>query len=157
MTSNLGAEHLQAAMRAGALSQDFEDAKQKVLMAIRATLRPELLNRLDDIIVFRPLVGDTLRAVVRLQLADVLKRLEELDIGLELTDSAVDFVLREAHDPELGARPLKRYLERHLVSQLSIMVLKEELAAGCKVIVGCNAADSGRLVFQVELPKSGDD
>jgi len=135
MTSNLGAEHILRAIRAGAGVQEVEAAKGRTLAAIRATLRPELLNRLDDVVVFNPLSGSSLRQVVRLLLADVLRRLEELDITLQLTDAAVDHALAEAHDPELGARPLKRYLERHLVSRLSAMILREELPEGSAVVV----------------------
>lgn len=153
LTSNLGAEHLQKVIKIDSSPADLESAKKRVLATIRATLRPELLNRLDDIIVFNPLLGGVLRTVVRLQLADVLSRLEELEIGLHLTDEAVDFALQEAHDPELGARPLKRYLERHLVSTLSSMILKEEVLSGNKVIV--DAVD-GAFVFEVQQDQTRD-
>jgi len=131
LTSNLGSQHMLHAINQG--EQAVQLAKTKTIEAIRGTLRPELLNRLDDVVVFEPLSGRSLHKVVRLQLADVLTRLEELDIRLTLTDAAVAYVLQEAHDPELGARPLKRYLERHLVSQLSVMILREELPGGSSV------------------------
>merc|ERR1712187_345154 len=114
------------AVEAGGGETDLERVKEKVLGTIRQSLRPELLNRLDDIVVFSPLSGDTLRQVARLQLTDVLKRLEELDVSLHVTNAAVDHVLIEAHDPQMGARPLRRYLEKHIVSQLSVLVLKNE-------------------------------
>lgn len=134
LTSNLGSEHLMRALSKGS-ALELERAKGLVLQSIRSTLRPELLNRLDDIVVFQPLTGPLLRQVVRLQLADVLKRLEELEVTMHVTDAAVDFVLKEAHDPELGARPLKRYLERHLVSRLSTMILDDTLTPGSVVNV----------------------
>merc|ERR1712054_556887 len=119
MTSNLGSEHLTRALAAGKCkNQDLEDAKEQVMATIRRTLRPELLNRLDDVVIFSPLTGEVLRHVVRLQLKNVLQRLEELDVSMHISDAAIDHVLHEAHDPEMGARPLKRYLERHLVSCL---------------------------------------
>jgi len=133
MTSNMGQGPLLAAARNG--GRDVEAAKQQCMATIRATLRPELLNRLDDIIVFNPLARQALQSVVRLQLSDVSKRLSELDIRMTITDAAIDHVLTEAYDPELGARPLRRYLEKHVVSALSRQVVAGNLAAGCSARV----------------------
>lgn len=135
MTSNLGSEHLMQALGKGDVPMDFEAAKKACLATIRRTMRPELLNRLDDVVIFNPLTGDVLRQVVRLQLVDVLKRLEELQISMNMTDAALDHVLKEAHDPQMGARPLKRYLERHLVSRLSVLILQDELPPASSVTV----------------------
>mmetsp|Transcript_74057 Transcript_74057/g.176581 ORF Transcript_74057/g.176581 Transcript_74057/m.176581 type:complete len:875 (-) Transcript_74057:20-2644(-) len=131
MTSNLGSEHL---MRLKSITE-MENAKGKVMQVIRSSLRPELLNRLDDVVVFHPLSREVLRQVVRLQLADVLARLDELEVSMHVTDTAVDYVLKEAFDPELGARPLKRFLERHLVTRLSTMILEDRLPPGSAVSV----------------------
>ncbi|CAJ1365756.1 unnamed protein product [Effrenium voratum] len=130
MTSNLGSEHL---MRH--TTEEMEKAKGMVLQVIRASLRPELLNRLDDIVVFHPLSRKVLQQVVRLQLKDVLARLDELEVSLTVTDAAVSYVLKEAFDPELGARPLKRFLERHLVTRLSTLILEDKLPPGSTVAV----------------------
>merc|ERR1711972_662497 len=133
MTSNMGqAPLLEAARRGG---QGIDTAKNACLLTIRSTLRPELLNRLDDIVIFNPLVGDALRSVVRLQLQDVKKRLDELDIKLSMTSAAIDHALSEAYDPELGARPLRRYLEKHVVSALSKCIISGELASGQQALV----------------------
>ncbi|CAE8639141.1 unnamed protein product, partial [Polarella glacialis] len=142
MTSNLGSEHFMRALAAGGGPAELQKAKELVMTTIRQSLRPELLNRLDDVVVFSPLTGDVLQQVVRLQLVDVLQRLEELDVSMQITDAAVDHVLQEAHDPEMGARPLKRYLERHLVSRLSTMILKDELLPGSSVLVDWSAAQA---------------
>jgi ATP-dependent Clp protease ATP-binding subunit ClpB len=133
MTSNMGQAPLLAAARNG--GHGVEIAKQECLSTIRASLRPELLNRLDEIVVFNPLTGLALQSVVRLQLSDVSKRLGELDIRMTITDAAVDHALREAYDPELGARPLRRYLEKHVVSALSRQIVAGKLAAGCSASV----------------------
>merc|ERR1712187_1065999 len=106
--------------------------------------RPELLNSLADVVVFNPLSSAVLRQVVRLQLSDVLKRLEELEVHMTITDVAVDHVLQEAHDPQTGARPLKRYLERHLVSRLSTLILMDTLRPGSTVSVDYHRAASGQ-------------
>jgi len=139
MTSNLGSEHLMQALSQGDFPTDLEAAKKACLATIRRTMRPELLNRLDDVVIFNPLMGDVLRQVVRLQLVDVHKRLEELQVSMNMTDAAVDQVLKEAHDPQMGARPLKRYLERHLVSRLSVLILQDELPPASSVTVDFRA------------------
>jgi ATP-dependent Clp protease ATP-binding subunit ClpB len=134
MTSNLGqAPLLEAARNNG---RGIEEAKQQCMSTIRVSLRPELLNRLDDIIVFNPLIGGTLRRVVRMLLEDVSKRLRDLDMQMTLTDAAIDHALAESYDPELGARPLRRYLEKHIVSALSRRILSGDLTSGCTAEVG---------------------
>eukprot|EP00931_Biecheleriopsis_adriatica_P050636 TRINITY_DN2933_c0_g1_i2.p1 TRINITY_DN2933_c0_g1~~TRINITY_DN2933_c0_g1_i2.p1 ORF type:complete len:911 (+),score=272.42 TRINITY_DN2933_c0_g1_i2:57-2789(+) len=155
MTSNLGSEHLMRAIEAGARPGELEAAKQLVLASVRRSMRPELLNRLDDVVIFSPLSNEVLRQVVRLQLSDVLKRLEELDVTMTLTDAAIDHVLQEAHDPQMGARPLKRYLERHLVSRLSSLILKDELTEGSKVAVDW-LSSSPEWDFQITGGKTED-
>jgi ATP-dependent Clp protease ATP-binding subunit ClpB len=162
MTSNMGSEHMMRAVEAGAGIREMGAAKQLVLATIRHTLRPELLNRLDDVVIFSPLSSEVLRQVVRLQLSDVLKRLEELDVTMTITDAAIDHALQEAHDPQMGARPLKRYLERHLVSRLSTLILKDELTEGSRIAVDwpANGMDwdfqitSGSKVEDEDLPRS---
>merc|ERR1712187_251344 len=144
MTSNLGSEHLMRAMDKSADPKEVEAAKQLVLNTIRHSLRPELLNRLDDVVVFSPLAGNVLRKVVRLQLSDGLKRLEELDVSMTITDAAVNHVLQEAHDPQMGARPLKRYLEKHLVSRLSTLILNDDLLPGSAVAVDWRHGAGGK-------------
>merc|ERR1712151_1344927 len=129
-----GQAQLLAAARNGGIG--VEAAKKECMATIRRELRPELLNRLDDIIVFNPLSGNALRGVVRLQLRDVSKRLDELDIEMNITDAAIDHALAEAYDPELGARPLRRYLEKHVVSAISRKILAGELRSGCTAEVG---------------------
>merc|ERR1712048_926024 len=133
MTSNLGQGPLLEAARRG--GQGIDTAKNACLLTIRSTLRPELLNRLDDIVIFNPLLGDALRSVVRLQLQDVKKRLDDLDIKLSMTSAAIDHALSEAYDPELGARPLRRYLEKHVVSALSKCIISGELTGGQQALV----------------------
>jgi len=144
MTSNLGSEHLMHAIARGGDPREVETAKDKVMATIRRSLRPELLNRLDDVVVFSPLTGSMLQQVVRLQLADLLSRLEELEVSMTVTDAAVAHVLQEAYDPEMGARPLKRYIERHLVSRLSTLILQDQLTPGGAVTVDWAAKDGNK-------------
>jgi len=127
MTSNMGQAPLLEAARRGS---GVEAAKEQCLATIRRSLRPELLNRVDEIIVFNPLAGPTLRGVARLQLEDVRRRLREQDIELHVSDAAIDHALAEAYDPELGARPLRRWLERNIVGALSQSIVAAELLPG---------------------------
>lgn len=145
-TSNIGAQLLLEASDFAAKQSDaphlrvaaFQAAQQRVMLEVRKFFRPELLNRLDSIVMFHPLEANALRSIVRLQLADVLERLEEKRISLTLTPSAVDHVLSEGYDPSFGARPLRRYIEKTIVSDLSIKILGGELLPDCQVLCDWN-------------------
>jgi len=128
MTSNLGRAPVLAAARDE--GRGLEPAKRQCLATARSSLRPELLNRFDDVVVFNPLMPSVLRSVVRLQLQDVSRRLAEFDIELTATDAAVEYALSEAFDPELGARPIGRWLERHVVGAVAAKIVAGELIGG---------------------------
>jgi ATP-dependent Clp protease ATP-binding subunit ClpA len=131
MTSNLGSDiihsHSDEFARGGEAAQEV---KREVLDLLRRSIRPEFLNRIDEIIVFRSLSRDDLRKVVDIQLARVFKRLEKQDISLNVNDDAKELILREGYDPSFGARPLKRALQKLLLDPLS-----EEILAG-KILPG---------------------
>ncbi|CEM08347.1 unnamed protein product [Vitrella brassicaformis CCMP3155] len=146
MTSNLGAQSLlecaqmtQNAHTAEGKVRLEEQAKNLVMREVREFFKPELLNRLDDIVVFHALGRDSLSSVVRLQLAEVRERLAEKRIDISLSAKAIQHVLDEAYDPAFGARPLKRYIEKHLVSRLSRMVLADQLQPDSRVSIDWNA------------------
>lgn len=94
-----------------------------VMEAVRKHFRPEFLNRLDEVIIFNPLARDNLRAILNIQLGEIGTRLENRDIKLVLSQSAADIILREAYDPLYGARPLRRHLEKRIVTELSRLLL----------------------------------
>lgn len=149
MTSNIGAQHLvfessfsplssngnkmdddnssRLVAEATATEQAFVLAREKVLTELRAVMRPELLNRLDDIVVFKPLGRVQLREIVTLQFASVRSRLLEQEVSLLLSTDALDLILSDAYDPSYGARPLKRYIEKHVVTHLSVMKISGKL------------------------------
>lgn len=133
MTSNLGTEPLLAALSG---HTTIETARENAMQEVRTHFRPKLFNRFDEIVVFNTLLHDQLKKVVRLQLKDVEIRLAERGIALEVTDAALDFILRKGCDPVYGARPLRRWIEGNVVSQLSLMLLREEIDETSKV---CNA------------------
>uniref|UniRef100_A0A0E0JYS0 Clp ATPase C-terminal domain-containing protein n=1 Tax=Oryza punctata TaxID=4537 RepID=A0A0E0JYS0_ORYPU len=152
MTSNLGAQHLAAAGGASQKDDVTEAAaKQRVLADVQRHFRPELINRLTEMVVFRPLSGEQLRKVARLQLRGMAARLAEKGIGLDVTDAALDVVLSRSSDQvrTYGARPIKRCLEKDVMTRISKMVVQEEVDDDCYVSV---EADQGKeeLVFTVD-------
>jgi len=145
MTSNLGAEHLLAAA-AGQESQDR--AKEACLQSVRRHFRPEFLNRLDDIIVFAPLAASGLRGIVRLLVTDLARRLADRRIELQVDDAAVDVIIARAYDPAYGARPFRRFVEKHVATQLSRMILSGQLPENS--VLTLSADGRGELTFAVE-------
>jgi ATP-dependent Clp protease ATP-binding subunit ClpC len=152
MTSNLGTEEFQRptlGFAPSAKPSKSEKDKQKgaVEKALRQTFRPELLNRIDEIIVFDPLTEEDLKQIVELLLDDVRERLAERRLGLELTDAAKAELVKEGYDPVYGARPLRRTIERRVANPLSRRILAGEFAEGDTAMVG--HAD-GEYTFEKE-------
>ncbi|PIA47891.1 hypothetical protein AQUCO_01400469v1 [Aquilegia coerulea] len=145
MTSNLGAEHLLAGL-VGKCS--MQSARDQVMQEVKRHFRPELLNRLDEIVVFDPLSHDQLKKVARLQMKDVAKRLAERGIALAVSDSALEVVLANSYDPVYGARPIRRWLEKKVVTELSKMLIKEEIDENSTVYI--DASSEGELTYCVD-------
>ena len=116
MTSNLGSQIIQG-------STDQEEAKRQVLELLKKTIRPEFLNRIDETIIFKPLTLGEIRQVVRLQISGVTKMLAQNGIKLELTDEAINLLADAGYDPDFGARPVKRAIQRLLLNDLSKKLL----------------------------------
>ena len=129
MTSNLGSQYIQSKfdeMKRKAESERpaiLEETKNGVLEMLKKTIRPEFLNRIDDIIMFEPLTKEQIGQIVRLQIGTIERRLAEQDVKLEVGDDAVELVARAGFDPEFGARPVKRALQRLLLNDLSRALL----------------------------------
>jgi ATP-dependent Clp protease ATP-binding subunit ClpB len=143
MTSNIGSAGLIEAAEGGPAA--FEGAAENVRLQLREHFRPEFLNRIDEIIVFRPLDEAQLRQIVGLLAASVERRLEETGITLNVTDDALTLLAREGYDPVYGARPLRRAIQRQLENPLARRILAGEFTAGETVIV--DAAPDGGLTF----------
>ena len=109
-----------------------EEAKKRVMSVIKEHFRPEFINRLDDIIMFNPLGYTQMKAIMRLQIEDLNVRLREQSIGLEADDSALEKIMTDAYDPLYGARPLKRYIEKEIVTELSKKLIAGTLIPGNK-------------------------
>jgi ATP-dependent Clp protease ATP-binding subunit ClpB len=143
MTSNIGSTTLIEAGEAG--PDAFEGAAERVRLALRDHFRPEFLNRVDEIIVFRPLDEAQLRQIVGLLAAGVSRRLAESGITLELTDAALTLLAREGYDPVYGARPLRRALQRELENPLARRLLAGEFKPGDTVRI--DVSPEGGLTF----------
>lgn len=152
LTSNLGAEALLDAAARGSPGGSA-DARAAVMDAVRRFFRPELLNRLDDVIVFDALGAASLEQIVRQQVKAVGERLAERGVELEATPAACAFVLAEAHDPRMGARPLKRYIEKRIVTELSRMILADELPNHTTVTIDTDAGGK-QLTYHVSAPRN---
>ena len=140
MTSNLGYRPLQTLALQGRTDID-PDTRNKVMEEVRQYLKPELINRLDDIILFHPLCHTQLRSIITNQIKYIEQRIAKqglMNLTLSMTKEAQDFVLKEAYDPAYGARPIRRYLEKHIVTRLSYLKIKGKLYPGCTVKIDCS-------------------
>jgi ATP-dependent Clp protease ATP-binding subunit ClpB len=130
MTSNLGSQ-----LFANAPTEKLEETKQQVLQLLRQTIRPEFLNRIDETIVFHPLTQGEIKQVVRLQINGIAKMLEQNNVRLKVTEPAIELLAKEGYDPDFGARPVKRAIQRLLLNDLSKAMLGGTLQAGVPIEV----------------------
>ena len=146
MTSNLGSSFLQSeGLRS---EKDFEEASKQVMNALHGHFRPEFLNRVDDIIVFRPLGKINLVKIIELRLEDVRRLLANRKISLELTDAAKDLLFTQGYDANFGARPLKRAIQKLVQDSLAMKILDGEILHGDHVIVDADK-EAGKMKFEV--------
>jgi ATP-dependent Clp protease ATP-binding subunit ClpC len=139
MTSNLGTEYINKSGALGFLQssadQEERESHDKIEKALKSTFRPEFLNRIDEIITFSSLSKEQMQEIVDLQMEEIQERLDEHDISVELTPAAREWLANEGYDPAFGARPLRRALQKHIESPLSVSLLSGEFKSGDKVIV----------------------
>ena len=142
MTSNVGSQYLLDGVTDDGMIR--EDARDKVMRELRSGFRPEFLNRVDDIILFKPLTLAETEDIIDLQVVELQKRLAGRGITLELTPAARTFVARAAYDPVYGARPLKRYLQHHLETKIGRAMIASEVAEASRIRVD---EENGELVI----------
>ena len=148
MTSNIGSHHLlEGVTPAGELT---EAARNAVLRELRQHFRPEFLNRVDDIVLFKPLTLPEIERIVDLQSEDLRRRLTDRGVRLELTERARELVARKGYDPVYGARPLKRFLQHELESQIARALIGGQVTEGSIVKVDVK---NGALAVEIETPK----
>ncbi len=133
MTSNIGSQYLLEGIDEN--GQIRPEAEQMVMNDLRSHFRPEFLNRLDEMILFKPLTKDNIAGIVRLQMDDINKRLADKEIRIELTDAAKAYITEQGYDPVYGARPLKRYLQKHVETLAAREILSGEVGVGNTIVI----------------------
>jgi ATP-dependent Clp protease ATP-binding subunit ClpC len=141
MTSNIGAQEIARNTPLGfAVSEDetgitYEDMKMRIMGELKKVFRPEFLNRIDDVIVFHKLQKDEIKTIVELLLRRIRESMAERELQLDLTDEAKDFLVDKGWDPSMGARPLRRAIQRYIEDPLADFVLRSQLPPGATVVV----------------------
>ena len=134
MTSNIGSQYLLDGI--DEKGQIKPEAESSVMHDLRAHFRPEFLNRLDEIILFKPLTKGNIGGIIELLIADVNKRLSDKELKIALTDEAKDFIIENGYDPVYGARPLKRYLQKNVETLAAKLILADGVRAGDTIEIG---------------------
>ncbi|HEY2923876.1 MAG TPA: ATP-dependent chaperone ClpB [Candidatus Eisenbacteria bacterium] len=143
MTSNIGSDLI---LEAG--GQTGETMRNRLLAALRSHFRPELLNRIDEILIFEPLSRESLREIVKLELRKLERRLKEKEISLDPEERVLDLLAREGYDPVFGARPLRRLIERRIQNPLAAGLLRGEFHPGDTVAITVGDEEDGKLRFE---------
>lgn len=147
MTSNIGASEIGSMPKlgfGGATEDDYDRMRDRQLDALRKTMRPEFINRIDDVIIFHKLDKENMRQIADLMIGNLAKRLNEQNINISVTDTAIDYIVDNGFNSEYGARPLRRAVQRLIEDRLSEEILRGNLAIGDNVIVDLK---DGELTF----------
>ena len=149
MTSNIGAGEIKAKAKLGFGSSsdetDYDDLKERQMEALKKAMRPEFINRIDDVIIFRPLRKEDMNEIVTMMTDALAKRLEDRDIGLTVSDAAKSYIVEHGTNVEYGARPLRRAVQRYIEDELSELILENKIAIGQNVLV--DIGEDGNLKF----------
>ena len=148
MTSNIGSSIIQENLEDITdtnREEVFDRTREQVFELLKKTIRPEFLNRIDEIIMFKPLTRDEIDIVVKLQLAGIQKMLEKNDVRLKASEKAIHFIASRGFDPQFGARPIKRVIQKNLLNELSKMILEGTVNKDSEILVD---EQDGKLVFQ---------
>ena len=155
MTSNIGSHLIEERFKAIEDMQEATDvARQDVMELLKQTVRPEFLNRIDDIVMFSPLTRKDIRSIVKLQFREIKKMLSNQQITLDATKQAIDFLAQKGFQPEYGARPVKRTIQREVLNQLSKELLSGRVTTNSIILL--DAFDS-HLVFRNEDERTGEE
>lgn len=140
MTSNIGAQYLLDGIDGdGEIGQSAQDM---VMGELRAHFRPEFLNRLDETILFKPLTKDNIGGIISLILADINRRLADRELRIEISDRAQHFIVENGYDPVYGARPLKRYIQKHVETLAAKLILEDKVKAGDMILIDLDTAET---------------
>lgn len=140
MTSNMGATALRDEKSVGfgavSYSEDHNAMEKRVMEEVKKGFRPEFINRIDEIIVFHSLNKEQIREIVKLQAQDIVNRLRDLQIDARITDTAVDIIAEAGFDPEYGARPIRRAIQKQIEDELSELMLNGDVSLGDNITIG---------------------
>jgi ATP-dependent Clp protease ATP-binding subunit ClpC len=161
MTSNIGAAEIARNTPLGfAVSDDetgitYDDMKNRIMGELKKVFRPEFLNRIDDVIVFHKLQREEIKQIVELLLLRIRESMAERELQLELTEPAKDLLVEKGWDPSMGARPLRRAIQRYIEDPLADFVLREELTPGATVVVdpATGEGEAGEVRLSIVKPK----
>ena len=148
MTSNIGSDIIQERfenMNENNKLETIESTKNEVFNLLKKSVRPEFLNRIDETIMFTPLTKNDIISIVRMQFNRLAKRLEAMDIQIDITENAVDELARLGYNPQFGARPVKRIIQKELLNELSKKLLSGEVVKDSKILVD---VVNGEIVFK---------
>ena len=133
MTSNIGAHYLLEGIEEDGTIK--AEAEEMVMNDLRNHFRPEFLNRLDEMILFKPLTKQDIGGIIHLIIADLNERLADRELKIELTDEAAGFIVENGYDPVYGARPLKRYIQKYVETLAAKLILRDEVAGGDTILI----------------------
>ncbi|HEU5115013.1 MAG TPA: AAA family ATPase [Candidatus Paceibacterota bacterium] len=155
LTSNIGAQYIDRMEKIGFAADSsekrrYDDVKGKVLESLRDYFRPEFLNRLDSIIIFDVLSPEAIKDIVKIQVDQIVKRLEEKEIRLEVTSSVLDYLAKEGYNPQYGARPLKRLIQEKILTPVAGFMISQGVGKGGSITVGLKG---GEFTFDVKKGK----
>ena len=155
MTSNLGSDYINKMSSFGFTQEELaerESMREKVFDALRDAFRPEFLNRIDEIVIFNYLKKEQIKSIVDLEVEKVSKRLAAKEIKIEISEKAKDLLVKQGFDANLGARPLKRVIQKLILDPLSIKIVTNEIAEGSRVLID---ASDDKITFEIPqiLPK----
>jgi ATP-dependent Clp protease ATP-binding subunit ClpB len=145
MTSNMGSHIIQEAMNNGKSETDMDGVHRQVMELLRKSIRPEFLNRIDEVVMFKPLNEDEIKGIVRIQLQMLQKMLKKNQVDLDMTEEAITYISNHSYDPQFGARPVKRFMQRHVLNELSKMILSGKVNKDKTIIIDSR---NGELVFE---------
>lgn len=150
MTSNLGSDYINKMSSIGFSTKqelaERESMKDKIMESLKDQFRPEFLNRIDEIVIFNYLKKDEIKQIVNLEMSKVEKRLQTKEVTVKISERAKEFLAREGFDPNLGARPLKRIIQRLILDPLSVKIVTNEISEGSRVLID---EKNSRIIFEI--------
>ncbi|MCF0207227.1 MAG: AAA family ATPase, partial [Bacteroidales bacterium] len=142
MTSNLGSQYIQEQIEKG--EYDAEKTRQNISSALKSFLRPEFINRIDETIIFKPLEKDQIANIVKIQIQRLTNKMAEQNFTLNVDDDAISLIAENSYDPQNGARPIKRYIQREIENRIAKMIIGGEIPSGGKIRI---SGDNEKLQF----------